>query len=340
MNSILLAAQQAARRAAGLTKQLLIYSGGGSYAAEPLNLNALIAETTHLFETSISKSASLRMDLDPEPAMIEADPSQVQQIILNLIVNASEAIGDRLGVITLATRTRRYDDRALAKSCLKTVPPAGKYVALEVSDTGCGMDDGTMRRLFDPFFTTKFVGRGLGLPAIMGIVGSHGGAILVESEPGKGSTFTILFPPCARSRERVASAAENDAGAQASPFSGTILLVEDEEPVRTACAGLLKALGFTVVEAAGGEQAIEMMKTIAGAISCAIVDITMPGMDGIATISAMRRIRPDLKVILTSGYLQRRVEHRLAREDAVCFIQKPYQLSELRTLLEQVLRSS
>ncbi|MFA4948224.1 MAG: response regulator, partial [Candidatus Krumholzibacteriia bacterium] len=340
MNSLLLAAQQAAHRATGLTKQLLIYSGGGIFTAEPIDLNALIAETAHLFKASISKNASLRMDLDPVPTMIEADPSQVQQIIMNLIVNASEAIGDRLGVITLATRTRHYDDRALAHSRLERKLPAGRYVALEVSDTGCGIESETMRRLFDPFFTTKFVGRGLGLPAVMGIVGSHGGAILVESEPGAGSTFTILFPPCACSQESVASAARDAAGTPASPFSGTILLVEDEEPVRTTCAALLKLLGFTVVEAASGGEAIEMMKTIADTISCAIVDMTMPGMDGIATISAMRRIRPDLKIILTSGYLQRKVEHRFAKEDAVCFIQKPYQLSELRTLLEQVLRSS
>jgi PAS domain S-box-containing protein len=340
MNSLLLAAQQAARRATGLTKQLLIYSGGGSLAAESIDLNALIAETAHLFETSISKNASLRMHLDPKPSMIEADPSQVQQLVMNLIVNASEAIGDRPGVITLTTRTRHYDDRALAQSSLERKLPAGRYVALEVSDTGCGIDGDTMRKLFDPFFTTKFVGRGLGLPAVMGIVGSHGGAILVESEPGAGSTFTILFPPCACPQASVARAAEDDTGAQAAPLSGTILLVEDEEPVRTACAGILKALGLTVVEAASGEEAIEMMKTIAGAISCAIVDVTMPGMDGIATISAMRRIRPDLKIILTSGYLQRKVEHRFADEDAVCFIQKPYQLSELRALLGQVLHSS
>jgi PAS domain S-box-containing protein len=340
MNSLLLAARQAAHRATGLTKQLLTYSGGGNFTAEPIDLNALIAETARLFKANISKNASLCMHLDPAPLIIEADPSQVLQIVMNLIVNASEAISDRPGVITLATRTRHYDNRALAQSCLEKKLPAGKYVALEVSDTGCGIDGNAMRQLFDPFFTTKFVGRGLGLPAVMGIVGSHGGAILVESEPGAGSTFTILFPPCACSLESVARAADNDAGAQASPLSGTILLVEDEEPVRTACAGLLKTLGFTVVEAASGEEAIEMMKTIAGTISCAIVDVTMPGMDGIATISAMRRIRPDLKIILTSGYLQRRVEHRLAREDAVCFIQKPYQLSELRTLLEQVLRSS
>jgi PAS domain S-box-containing protein len=340
MNSLLSAAQQAARRAAGLTKQLLTYSGGGSFNAKPIDLNALIRETAHLFEASISKNASLRLRLAPEPSMIEADPSQVQQIIMNLIVNASEAIGDRIGVITLTTRTRHYDDRALAQSYLKRRLPAGRYVALEVSDTGCGIDSDAIRQLFDPFYTTKFVGRGLGLPAVMGIAGSHGGAILVESEPGAGSTFSILFSPCARLRESIASAADGDTGTSALPFHGTILLVEDEESVRSTCAMLLKRLGFAVIEAASGGEAIEMMKSIAGAVSCAIVDMTMPGMDGIATISAMRRIRPDLKIILTSGYLQRKIEHRVAGEDAVCFIQKPYQLSELRTLLEQVLRSS
>ena len=199
MNSLLLAAQQAAQRAASLTKQLLAYSGKGNFTTEPTDLNELITETAHLFEASISKNASLRMHLDPSLSMIDADPSRVQQIIMNLIVNASEAIGDRLGVITLATRTRHYDDHALAQSRLERKLPAGTYVALDVSDTGSGMDDDTMRRLFDPFFTTKFMGRGLGLSAVMGIVDSHGGAIMVESETGAGSTFTILFPPYAAS---------------------------------------------------------------------------------------------------------------------------------------------
>jgi signal transduction histidine kinase len=207
MNSLLLAAQQAAQRATSLTKQLLAYSGKGNFTIESTDLNALIGETTRLFQSSISKNASLRMHLDPAVPMIDADPSRVQQVIMNLIVNASEAIGDRLGVITLATRTRHYDDRALAQSRLERKPPAGTYVALEVSDTGCGMDGDTMRRLFDPFFTTKFMGRGLGLSAVMGIVDSHGGAIMVESEPGAGSTFAILFPPCLCSPEAAASAA-------------------------------------------------------------------------------------------------------------------------------------
>ena len=168
MNSLLTAAQQAARRATGLTKQLLTYSGGGIFTSEPIDLNALISETAHLFEASISKNASLRMDLDPKPTMIEADPSQVQQIIMNLIVNASEAIGDRLGVITLATRTRHYDDRALAQSRLERKLPAGRYVALEVSDTGCGIEGDAMRKLFDPFYHDEIHGAGAGSPGCHG----------------------------------------------------------------------------------------------------------------------------------------------------------------------------
>jgi PAS domain S-box-containing protein len=340
MNSLLSAAQQAAQRATSLTKQLLAYSGKGNFTIEPTDLNVLIAETTRLFKASISKNASLRMHLDPALSMIDADPSRVQQIIMNLIVNASEAIGDRLGVITLATRTRHYDDRALSESRLERKLPAGTYVVLEVSDTGCGIDGDAMRRIFDPFFTTKFMGRGLGLSAVMGIVDSHGGAIMVESEPGAGSTFTILFPPSVCSTETVTSPDGDGAEKAASVFSGTILLVEDEEPVRTTCAALLKLLGFTVVEAASGREAIEAMKTMAGAVSCAIVDMTMPGMNGIAASSELRRIRPDLRIILTSGYLQQEVEDGLAKDGAVGFLHKPYQLSELRALLGRVLRSS
>ncbi len=339
MNSLLQAAQQAANRATGLTKQLLAYAGKGKFATEPIDLNGLIGETSHLFRASISKNASLCIQLDPELPAIEADPSQMRQIVMNLIVNASEAIGDRLGVITLATRTGHHDDRALARSRLERKLPAGRYVALEVSDTGCGIEGEAMRKLFDPFYTTKFVGRGLGLPAVMGIVGSHGGAIMVESEPGAGSVFTILFPPCAHQEATAARAAEDGAGTQATPLSGTILLVDDEEPVRKICAALLERLGFAVVEAGSGEEAIEAVRTTAGDVSCAIVDMTMPGMDGIATLAALRRIRPDLKTILMSGYLRQEVEGRLAKKGADGFLQKPCRLSDLHALLERILRS-
>ncbi|HVO76923.1 MAG TPA: response regulator [Candidatus Bathyarchaeia archaeon] len=349
---LLLAAQEAAQRATGLTKQLLAYSGKGTLTSEPVDLNALIAETARLFKAAVSKNTSLRMDLDPALPPIDADPSRMQQIVMNLIVNASEAIGDRLGVITMTTRNREYDDRALAQSRLQRKLPAGAYVALEVSDTGCGMDGDTMRRLFDPFFTTKFLGRGLGLSAVVGIVDSHGGAIMVESEPGAGSTFTVLFPPSASSKGTAAGRAKDSgrtvAHTDADPtvetadqgFSGTVLLVEDEESVRKTCAQLLKLLGFAVVEAESGAQAIEMIETIAGDISCAIVDMTMPGMNGIATSSALRQIRPDMRIILTSGYLQQEVESRFAENDTAGFLHKPYQLSELRAVLDRVLRSS
>jgi PAS domain S-box-containing protein len=340
VHSLMTEAQQAASRATGLTKQLLAFSGKGRYAAVPINLNALIGETAHLFRASISKNATLRMDLDPSLPRIEADPSQVQQIITNLIINASEAIGDRRGSITLTTRRRHYDDRALAGSRLERKPPAGTYVALEVTDTGCGIDDGTMKRLFDPFFTTKFTGRGLGLSAAMGVMDNHGGAIMVESEPGAGSTFTMLFPASEPSEETARRAPGATAGTPARSFSGTVLLVDDEEPVRKTCTALLGHLGLTVVEAANGEEAIEKMKTCGDDVSCAIVDMTMPGMNGIATSSALRRIRPTLRIILTSGYLQHEVESGYARENTAGFLQKPYKLSELAALLDRVLRST
>jgi PAS domain S-box-containing protein len=340
MTPLLLAAQQAAQRATSLTKQLLAYTGRKNFSTEPTDLNALIEETARLFKASISKNAALRMSLDASPSMIDADPSRVQQIIMNLIVNASEAIGDRLGVITLATRTRQYDDHDVARSRLDRKLSAGEYVALEVSDTGCGMSAETMRRLFDPFFTTKFMGRGLGLSAVMGIVDSHGGAIMVESEPGAGSTFTVLFPPCVRPMDVVASAVKGGAGTAASRFSGTILLVDDEEAVRRTCAALLERLGFTVIETASGGEAVEAMRTIAGTISCAIIDMTMPGMNGIATSSALRDIRPDLRIVLTSGYLREEVENRFAREVAAGFLHKPYRLSELGAVLARVLHSA
>jgi PAS domain S-box-containing protein len=340
VHSLMTEAQQAAQRATGLTKQLLAFSGRGRYAAVPIDLNALIDETMHMLRAGVSENASLRMDLDPTLPMIEADPSQVQQIIMNLVVNASEAIGDRRGSITLTTRARHCDDRTLARSRLERKPPPGMYVALEISDTGCGIDRAVMNRLFEPFFTTKFTGRGLGLSAAMGIMDNHGGAIMVESEPGAGSTFTILFPRYECSEEIPARTRRAAAGSPAGSFSGTVLLVDDEAPVRKTCAALLERLGLAVVEAANGEEALEKMRSCGDAVSCAIVDMTMPGMNGIATSSALRRIRPDLRIILTSGYLQHEVESGYARKNTVGFLQKPYKLSELGALLDRVLHST
>ena len=233
----------AALQTAELTKQLLAYSGKGKFHVQPLNLSRLVEEITHLLKFSISKKAVLRTRLASDLPTIEADASQIQQVIMNLIINASEALGDKVGDIIASTGVVRADRAYLADTLLDDHLPEGRYVYLEVTDTGCGMDKETRSRIFDPFFTTKFTGRGLGLAATLGIVRGHNGAIRLYSEPGQGTAFKVIFP----SSEQAASAIEQSPEAlEEWHGAGTILIVDDEEGVRFVASKALEKAGFTV----------------------------------------------------------------------------------------------
>ena len=327
---------QAARRATDLTRQMLAYSGKGRFIVKAMDLSELVEENAHLFRSSVARTATLDVLLGRSLPRIEADAGQVQQVIMNLITNASEAIGDKAGRIAITTGVQECDEQCLKRSRIEDVPPAGRFVCLEVSDTGCGMDEQTQERLFDPFFTTKATGRGLGMSAILGIVRGHGGAIFVESNRGRGTAIRILFPALEEARakkEAVNDARAAEAGAPA--VSGTVLVVDDEEIVRMVCKEMVESMGLQVLTAVDGRDAVDLFTRHAGSISHVILDLSMPNMDGMAAFAELVRIKPGVKVILSSGYDEQDSLKRLSGPGPAGFIQKPYSLKNLRDALEK-----
>jgi CheY-like chemotaxis protein len=333
------AASRAARRAADLTRQMLAYSGRGRFVVERVDLNELVEENAYLLRSSISRTATLNLHLDRALPAVEADVGQIQQVVMNLITNASEALGSDPGVITLATGARDCDGSYLSRNQLDETPPAGRYVYFEVTDNGCGMDDETQKRMFDPFFTTKFTGRGLGLPAVFGIVRGHSGAILLDSAVGKGTTIRVLFPAVGTAP---GAAVPKDTAEASAPCTGrgTILVVDDEEMVLQLCAAMVESMGFTVLTAADGEQAVEMVRRHGAGIRAIILDLTMPKLDGARAFERILLIEPDAKVVLSSGYDEVEATGRLAKERLAGFIRKPYRLELLRSTLERALETT
>jgi two-component system, cell cycle sensor histidine kinase and response regulator CckA len=326
--------QRAAQRATELCKQMLAYSGKGRFVIRAVELQQLVEEMQPLLRVSISANATLKLGFSANVPRVDADASQIRQVIMSLVVNASEALGERPGVITISGGAMDCDRAYLSESWLDEQLPEGTYVFIQVADTGAGMDAETRLRIFDPFFTTKFTGRGLGLAAVLGIVRGHRGAIKVYSEPGRGTTFRVLFPACARAPAGVASSA---AGGVCEP-QGTVLLVDDDESVRAVGRKMLERIGFAVVTASDGAEAIARFRERGGDISCAIVDLTMPHVDGAETFRELRRMRPDVRVILSSGYNEQDVTQRFAGKGLAGFIQKPYQLATLVAVLSDVLK--
>jgi len=325
--------EHAAHRAAELCRQMLAYAGKGRFAVEPLDLSRLVHEMTHLLQVSISKKALLRGQFAEGLPAMEADPSQVRQVVMNLVINASEAIGDNEGVIAINTGVLACDGAALRSSQMAEVPAAGTYVYVEVADTGCGMDAETRARIFDPFFTTKFTGRGLGLAAVLGIMRTHKGAVQVDSEPGRGTTFRVLFPvSCRTVPESVAGAA-----VELWQGSGTILVVDDEESVREVAVAFVERSGLRALMASDGREAVRLFQEHASEIGCVVLDLTMPHMDGEETYRELRRIRPDVRVLLASGYSEEEINRRFAGQQLAGFIEKPYQMSTLNAKLREVL---
>jgi CheY-like chemotaxis protein len=328
------AIETGARRAAELCRQLLAYSGKGRFAVQPLDLMELVQEMGHLLAVSISKKVLLKYHFAKNLPAIEADPTQMRQTIMNLIVNASEAIGDRSGVISVSTGLAHCDAESL-KTCFAVdgIQP-GDFVSLEVTDTGHGMDKATQDRIFDPFFTTKFTGRGLGLAAVLGIVRGHKGAIRVYSEVDRGTTFKLLFPAARTQAREIASTVPS---ARAWKGHGQVLVVDDEGTVRTLTRRMLERVGFTVLTAEDGRQAVEIFQRVAADVDLVILDLTMPQLDGEACFRELRLMKPEVKVILSSGYTEQDVVNLFAGQGLAGFIQKPYTSEELIAKVRDVL---
>jgi CheY-like chemotaxis protein len=281
---------------------------------------------SHLLRAVISKKADLQLELMAGPPLVRADAAQVRQVVMNLITNASDAIGDDEGVIHVTTDLLEVDRAYLVGCDVGERLAPGPYLSLEVADTGFGMNEATRERMFDPFFTTKFTGRGLGLAAVLGIVRGHEAALRVDSTPGRGTTFTVLFPVSTEPSSAVASEPDAEPGPR---DRATILVVDDEPAVRGVAQGLLEEVGHRVFLAADGLEGVEVLRKHGIAIDLVILDMTMPGLSGEEALEEMRKVDPGVRVLLSSGYAEADTADRFAAENLAGFIQKPYGLDEL-----------
>ncbi len=317
---------ESAGRAADLTRQLLAYAGKGRFLISRVDVSQLVQKMRGLLRSSVPATAEIRFDLEEKGAVVEADPGQIQQILTNLVLNASEALGGSLGEINVRTRVRSVDESFIRQAHVNITP--GTYVALEVSDTGCGMDTGTLQRIFEPFFTTKFQGRGLGLSAVQGIVNAHHGAIVVYSHPGKGSLFTVLLP-VAVAAAQPSQAARTVVDVRDLYGHGTILVVDDEPSVRHVAKTALEHYGYTVLLAENGAGALDVLHHFPQPVSLVLLDLTMPGMTGEEAFRRIRELRPEVPVLLSSGYNQIEAIRRFSGLPLAGFIGKPYSAKDL-----------
>ena len=326
--------RDAARRASQLSVQMLAYAGKGKLKVAEVDVSQAVTGMKRLLEAAVADNAALKFDLADAPQLIEADAAQIRQIVLNLVTNASEALGGAAGQISVATGCMHCSQEYLSGTRLGQEGSAGAYSYIEVSDAGSGMDNDTLEKMFDPFFTTKFIGRGLGLAALFGIVRGYEGAIRVESEAGQGTTIRVLLPALDVVVGRVDDA---EAAVPALRRGATILVVDDEPMVIDVASSMLERAGLKVLVASGGQEAIDIFRNCEGEVDCVLLDLTMPGMNGEEVMSQLHQMKEDVPVILCSGYHHKGLEERLKAEGFAGVIQKPYEWSTLAAALGSVL---
>jgi len=329
--------RESSQQAAELCKQMLDYAGKGHFMVEPVNVSTLIRDMARLMDVSIGKHITTHYSLNEDLPLIAADPAQIQQVILNLITNANEAIGDESGEITFSTGMTQATQAELSANRTNERLAAGRYVYIEVSDNGCGMDARTLKKMFDPFFTTKFIGRGLGMSSMMGIVRAHHGAVLVHSQKGIGSSLRILLP---RSTESLQQTKEKQAAfipVDDKPVTSTILVVDDEEHIREISCALIQHMGFAVLQASDGVEAVAVYRQHQAEIDAVLLDMTMPNMDGQACFGILKDINPDVKVLLSSGYSEQKISEIFSTQAPSGFIQKPYMPGTLQQQIKQLI---
>jgi PAS domain S-box-containing protein len=329
---------EAAERAADLTQQMLAYSGKGRFIVQRLNLSATVRAIRKLIEASIDKKVELVLSLDEDLPMIEADPAQIQQLVMNLAINAAEAMEGRQGEITISTCKADVDEMFVAQTFRhgEAYLAKGRYAQLEVRDCGSEMSKETLDKIFDPFFTTRFAGRGLGLAAVSGIVRGHGGAVQVLSEPGRGSTFRIFLPAEQNSPRH----SESDPAAEREPIQrgwGTILLADDEEVVRRVGRESLERCGYETLLAENGKAALDLFGQRREAIRLVILDVTMPVLNGEEVLARLRDMDPQIPILLSSGYNKADIIERFARQEISGLLQKPYTSAQLSNAVARAL---
>jgi len=323
--------EKVTKRAADLAGQMLNYSGKGKIEPKSIDLNRQIEEMTEMLKVTISKKTIMKFNLKEELPSIDADPSQIHQVIMNLVINASEAIGDKFGVIEVNTWGTHCNLDYLKEFKHDDVIRDGTYVVMEITDTGCGMDPETVDRIFDPFFTTKFPGRGLGMAVVFGIIRRHKGAIKISSLPGKGSSITVLFPKgdIPFKQNLTADRIETWNG------KGTVLLVDDEDFILESVAEMLETLGFNAITANNGKEALKIYSD-GKDIDLVILDLTMPEMGGEECFNGLLNYDPNIRVIISSGYSEEDIQRKFSGMGIVGFIQKPYNLGALTDTLKKI----
>ena len=328
--------EKAAERAAGLCRQMLAYAGKAQLTPTQVNMSLLVDDMVNMLKSSLPQNAVIKPSLPTNIPLINADDSQLRQIVMNLIINASEAIDKEKGDIeVLLTEVTMNEGLSEMDYNGKPIRP-GEYVCLEVSDNGCGMDEETKWRIFEPFYTTKFTGRGLGMSAVLGIINSHGGALQFFSQLGQGTTFTVYLPVL---KKQPAGEETLKQSLPSTPWqgSGTILLAEDEESVRLVTKAFLNKFGFTVLEAVNGKEALELYQRNAADITLVMTDMGMPIMDGYGLFHELKKLNPELPIIVSSGYGEAVVSSRLSLDKSAGLISKPYGPDQLREVLRKAL---
>jgi PAS domain S-box-containing protein len=322
-------------RASGIVRQLMIYAGNEGSNVEPLDLSRLVREMLDLIKISVSKCAVLKTDLQKDLPAVLGNGPQIQQVVMNLVLNASDALAGRDGVITV--RTSLGTARGMATLCSTGGLYEGHYVRLEVSDNGSGISKEAQARIFDPFFTTKIVGRGLGLAVVQGVVRAHKGAIELTSAPGQGTTFRVLWPIANQAPDRSSSAGSTGISVSNARPQGTVLVVEDEEALRLCIAKMLRKEGLTVIEVGDGTTAIDLFHSHEKPIDVVLLDMTIPGTPSSTVVAEAGRLRPEARLLLTSAYNREMVGPVADAGQVKGFIRKPFQLRELVALIRETL---
>lgn len=328
-------AVQAAEKAAALTQQLLAYSGGGQFTVKPIDLNDLIQENIDLLKVAMPKQITLELILKNELPLMDADLAQLQQVVMNLLINSAEAIGEQPGTIHVETAVHHItaQDHAYWRYTGNKLP-AGAYVSLRIQDSGSGMENKTISKIFDPFFTTKFTGRGLGLAAVLGIVRSHRGGMRVNSEAGKGTTFELIFPIS----EKSPVTAVSEISDENSATSGIVLVIDDEAAVREAVSDILELEEIEVLTAENGQKGLAIYQENADSIDLVLLDLSMPGLSGQDTFSKLQKLDPNVRILLSSGYSETNATRGFDSPPLVGFVQKPYRLDVFIKLIKKHLR--
>jgi len=328
---------RSARQAAKLTGQMLAYAGRGNIVVKPVRFGEILRDMTHLLQSTLSKNLTLKMNLAESENIVLADAVQLQQVMMNLIVNAAESIGEKeSGVITVATGCLESGDMDLGHAILDAAPGVERYSYFEVSDTGCGMDELTVGRIFEPFFTTKFAGRGLGLAAVLGIVRAHRGMLFVDSQLQKGTTFRVLLP-AAGDRDGIAADGSEREEAEGWSGTGTILFVDDEPVVREVGVRILERAGFKVLVADNGQSGVELFRKHRDQIKGVVLDLTMPVMGGEEAYTEITRIDAKARIIVMSGYSRSEITGRFKGHQPVSLLRKPFTASELLAGVREIL---